>query len=654
MRAADKRPWAGIFTRRPEGSWSIPEGLAHVTELAVNPLSGDDIRSLAIAVTDRALSNDELEIVIDRSGGNPLFAVELARAVGSGSTDGLPDSIEGLISTRIDGLSPRLRQAVRLASVFGREFDPDDLAAVSSDGVRVDEQLQALGGIIQPGNDRQFEFVHAMYRDVAYEGLPFRQRRRLHGAVGEYLEANSRDHVAPAGLLSLHFSEALNHPKAWAYSCAAGDAARQSFANSEAAAFYRRALAASRFVREVSNPQRSDIWEMLGVALELNGQYDEAFTAYRKQKRCSDDLDARVRATRRQARARQRLKNLTAATRLLRQAESMLRGVRREPWVHRRLAEIHLNLSGIRMDQGRLYDARTAGELAEYHAMKAGDDALVVQAYGAIVGGLTHWDEAQDFLESIEMAASIGAFEAESMLAQNLGMIAFFAGEWQQAVRLYERGGAAAAKIGNVTIATAAEMNAAEILVDQGHFAAAESILATAVRVFDAASYESARLYAELNLGTALMRHGGDDVDDGIAMLERCAREFHAGSFELYAIEADLRLAEGALHRGDPADAVRRLETILDIAATIDRGMVIEARGLRLLGIAALRRGDCDRALDSFALAESICREHELRFELALTLLGLHAAGDEAKISEADGILRDLGVVSIPFHDWRP
>ena len=84
--ASSDRPWAGIITRRPEGAWEIPEA-DHVVSLHLEPLDDEAIRQLAIEVSTRPLADRDLDLVATRAQGNPLFAVELAKALSDAGTD---------------------------------------------------------------------------------------------------------------------------------------------------------------------------------------------------------------------------------------------------------------------------------------------------------------------------------------------------------------------------------------------------------------------------------------------------------------------------------------------------------------------------------------------------------------------------------------
>src|SRR5204863_127421 len=78
------------------------------------------------------------------------------------------------------------------------------------------------------------QFRHALVRDVAYEGLPYRRRRELHARIGEALEQLAEDPADQAELLSLHFFHAQRFDEAWRYSRLAGERAMSMYANAAA------------------------------------------------------------------------------------------------------------------------------------------------------------------------------------------------------------------------------------------------------------------------------------------------------------------------------------------------------------------------------------------------------------------------------------
>ena len=215
--------------------------------------------------------------LIDQSGGNPLFLLELLDH--TEGTEDLPDSVEALVSARIDRLDLELRRLLRysagsrshLRSGPGRRN-----GRRRGSGSPPADQLGRLSEFIER-DDGQLRFRHSLYRDVAYEGLPFRLRRQLHERIGSVIEARSGDHPEEqAELLSLHYLRGEDFDKAWHYATLAGDEARSSYANVEAAEFYRRAQLAGRRLPKIPPSEFARVSEALADVLELAGLYDEA------------------------------------------------------------------------------------------------------------------------------------------------------------------------------------------------------------------------------------------------------------------------------------------------------------------------------------------------------------------------------------------
>ncbi len=116
------RPWLVCVTTRP-GADPLAPADAHSARIELEPLAGAAAEQLAVAVASQfALSVDAVEALAERSGGNPLFVRELVFAAQAGaSLDELPETVESLLTTRIDTLEPANRMLLRYASVVGAD-----------------------------------------------------------------------------------------------------------------------------------------------------------------------------------------------------------------------------------------------------------------------------------------------------------------------------------------------------------------------------------------------------------------------------------------------------------------------------------------------------------------------------------------------------
>ena len=190
-------PWLVCVSRRDETAGFVMPQAPRCTSLELKPLADGALADLIdIAMEDAPLRMHEIDELSHRSGGNPLFLQELLHAARSvGSVEGLPDSIEGMITADIDRLPNADRRVLRYASVLGMSFDSALL-----ESVMLEEEIeferdpwQRLAKFVDDEGGGSYRFRHALMRDAAYEGLPFRTRRRLHAAVASRYEVGFAD-----------------------------------------------------------------------------------------------------------------------------------------------------------------------------------------------------------------------------------------------------------------------------------------------------------------------------------------------------------------------------------------------------------------------------------------------------------------------------
>jgi class 3 adenylate cyclase/predicted ATPase len=288
-----------LLDRRP--SWGGGRGSA--TQLVLEPLSATDTESLVAALLPPGEA--VLPALVERSGGNPLFAEEMARRVaeeGTVQAAELPDTVQAVLAARLDALEPFERQLVQQASVVGRTFWEGSLAPLAGSNERqLERALRSLQekDILAPGaesrltGERELAFKHVLIRDVAYAMLPKAVRARKHFEVGTFIEERAGDRTDEVvSLLAEHYGRAASlgreggvpneeldrmQRRGMLFLEQAGDAATWLFANREAAAHYRHA-------RQICpRDGRADgvrIGEKLGdVSLRL-GRVDEAIAVW--------------------------------------------------------------------------------------------------------------------------------------------------------------------------------------------------------------------------------------------------------------------------------------------------------------------------------------------------------------------------------------
>ena len=226
-------------------------GKSFASQLALRPLSAaasEAIVASVLASTDRAVA----AAIAGRGEGNPFFLEELARAArdrATGAADGtVPETVQEVLAARIDRLSADQKAAVQVAAVLGRDFSLDLAEEVWDGTVPLEGLLQELKGLEflreRLGRvERTFVFKHALTREVAYDGLLQARRRQLHGHAGGALEQSAASQrFEHCELLAYHYSRSAEPARAIPYLVAAGNRARDRYANEEAITVYNQAI----------------------------------------------------------------------------------------------------------------------------------------------------------------------------------------------------------------------------------------------------------------------------------------------------------------------------------------------------------------------------------------------------------------------------
>ncbi|MCS6880864.1 MAG: adenylate/guanylate cyclase domain-containing protein [Oscillochloridaceae bacterium] len=288
--------------------------------LELRPLTARASAALLDALApSRPIAPHLRDRLVDRAAGNPLFLEELLRAVSErpDAADALPDSLSGLLLSRIDRLDETSRAILRVAAVVGQRFPASVVESVHPlEHEVLIRQLLLLDHAEITTTEREHPerihlFRHALLHEVAYQSLLYARRRELHRRIGEHLETryaaelarvrayyrddrsaylvpigrngsllnrNVQASGAPIFLLAHHFRLSDAAERAVPYLLLAGHIARDNYANDQAVQHYRWAL--DILAGASGDPQVWEAREALGDVLCTLGRYDEAQREY--------------------------------------------------------------------------------------------------------------------------------------------------------------------------------------------------------------------------------------------------------------------------------------------------------------------------------------------------------------------------------------
>jgi class 3 adenylate cyclase len=202
-----------LLERRP--GWG--GGKLNASTVGLSPLSSEQTALLISHVLERSLLPAEIqEALLERAEGNPLYAEQFAQLyVDRGSADDLPlpETLQGIVAARLDGLSTDEKAVLHDASVVGKVFWTGTLRRDEREATPLLHSLERKGFLTRQRrssveSEGEWAFAHMLLRDVAYGQIPRAERAQKHRETAEWIESLGRaeDH---AELLAFHWRSAL-------------------------------------------------------------------------------------------------------------------------------------------------------------------------------------------------------------------------------------------------------------------------------------------------------------------------------------------------------------------------------------------------------------------------------------------------------------
>ncbi len=277
-------PLAIICVTRPDREstfWNVKLQAArdyanHFTELTLWPLTDEESRQLIkhLLKIDQMPADSE-QLLLNRAEGNPLFLEEVLRSLieegmikpvdghweitRSISEIDIPNTLQGVLTARIDRLDESVKRVLQIAAVIGRVFPRFVLAPIVNEPEILEKALEELelAELIKVRTrepEPEYMFKHFLTHETAYNSLLHQQRSLIHKQIGDYM---SRLYwqlgEEYAAIVAEHYCRSETWPRALRYLHRAGDAAVQSFANTQAVEFYSRALEVANILGQESD-----------------------------------------------------------------------------------------------------------------------------------------------------------------------------------------------------------------------------------------------------------------------------------------------------------------------------------------------------------------------------------------------------------------
>jgi class 3 adenylate cyclase/tetratricopeptide (TPR) repeat protein len=268
--ARQVRPVLLVLVTRPIANPpSEFEAILHeekATHIVLDRLSGAESEELVRhCLGVKSVSKPIMEFIDQKAEGHPLFTEELSYALRDGElieivegqcrsaktgvdfeTLEFPDTLHGVITSRIDRLGPSEQLAVKVASVVGRHFPYrvlHDNYPILSERQKLRDHLAGplqanLIGVEKPEPNITYLFRHIITQEVAYELLLFNHRQQLHRSLARWHEKHITDSISSYYPVIAHHWRGANQPaKAIVYLEKSGEQSLRSGAYGEAVGF---------------------------------------------------------------------------------------------------------------------------------------------------------------------------------------------------------------------------------------------------------------------------------------------------------------------------------------------------------------------------------------------------------------------------------
>jgi class 3 adenylate cyclase/tetratricopeptide (TPR) repeat protein len=622
----DRLPWLVCVTRRDVDTGFASSTMDAVLPIRPEPLVEEASHLIADAMTEeQPIPPHQIAAIVQRSGGNPLFLREMLVAA-TGDPTYLPDSIEAVMTARIDRLLPHDRSLLRHMSVLGLTF-PRTLAESV-----LDEDLPARGDplwgrlreFVLEDHGSTFRFTRALTREAAYEGLPFRLRQRLHAQVGEIIQRSGHGNDAEAELLSTHFFHAGRFESAWRYSLISAERARTLYANVDATTFYERAIDAAHRQGNIEPGDVARVYEALGDVRRRIGELKGAIDAYRSARRLCRALPiSSARLMQKQGAIRQVAGKHAEALRLYRSARRALAAVE-DPEARALLARISVSYASVKKDEGRPADIIKWCLRAIDEAKRAQEKDALGHAYLLLDAAYAHMGRYQEVVHAplaLAIYEELGDLRMQGGIRNNLGVWAHNLGRWQEAKDNFSHALDAFAKVGDTIQEACTLGNVGEVLSDQGRYDEAEQLFRRSLRVCRAAGDRRDAAYALRNLGRLASRRGA--FLEAQALLGEARAEFeHVGAAGDVA-ETDAAQAECFVSQWKSRDAIDEASRLIELTGTAERPGPQQPLLERVRAYGFAQMGELDRAIRCLESSLEVARARNSFYEVALSLRAL-------------------------------
>jgi tetratricopeptide (TPR) repeat protein len=567
----------------------------------------------------------------------------------------LPDTLQGIIASRIDRLAEGLRNTLQVASVIGRDFGYEVLRVVLQKPQKLRNQLENLENLefIVEGSvfsETEYTFKHALIQEVAYGGLSNKKQQELHENVAGVIEKIYSDRSEEfVDVLAYHYRNGISLDKALDYSIRAGNRAQAVFANQEAIEYFKKALELCSKFGAVGDGIKAKLHQNLGDIYQLTGKLDQASenyeSSYQLYVKFEDSVNNPTEGStglsetlskhlpvlaNRQERLATLYFNRGQICIMRRKIDEGLnwteKGLDLSEISDRIKARLLWARSTLFMQRGEYTSALDYCRKAVEYAHKIQDEieATAYNTMGYIYNQSGDSKSSADcYQRALDISSRLQKPNLEAEALDSLAICFSVSGDWKSAELYYKKSLSISEKIGSIYLQARTLTNYSDLLIRRGHVEELEEAIAFNIKALDIRG-ESGResnwvIYSNLSwasLKLGKMQKAKEYGNESLAVLEQGVSRF-------WLWQGYLSIAEVHLGLGEIEPALDFCQKSLDIVIET-KSLLGQCQAPHLMGRIYHRMGQWDKAEDM--LKDSLRYSEKISLlpdEMALTFWDL-------------------------------
>ena len=468
-------------------------------EIDLNPLSAEAVKEFAEIKLKGKISEELFQLLLRITNSNPFYLEQILEYFVENtllleSEEGwnikdenikLSDSINAILTARIDRLSSVVKETVKAASVIGREFEIPVLSEVMKDQqffreqdssvkTLLNEQIKAAERvqIWMARNELRYIFRNSLLREAAYSMQLSKRLEQLHRMIAEAIERLYTDNLEERYVdLAFHYEQANVFDKTCDYLRKAADYARSNYQVQQALDYYEKLL--SMLGKQKDHIAHIQTHLKKGKVLEIIGKWDESRAAYEEAltlAKQSRDIVMLGRANNHLGHLLMLQGDYPKATNFFRTALGLFDSIDEQDDI----VKVYGDLGNINFRQGFYEEAKSYFQQSIDLSLKKENHAIDAQIIANL--GLTHMNQGnyeagiETILRQILFYEEISDKASLATLYTNLGIVYFEKGDYTAALKSYEKGLVLSEELGNKHLTTIAIGSIGSVYERQGDY----------------------------------------------------------------------------------------------------------------------------------------------------------------------------------------